>query len=109
MKKTINKIVKFIKKLLLLVAVCAIIYGAYLANSYVNAQKVSIENPNIPKVEAKTSIQTETDKAVAEAQARIDKERNQLLIEIEVLKTEQEVKVARLKALEGVNFTKESN
>jgi len=109
MKKTINKIVKFIKKLLLLVAVCAIIYGAYLANNYVNAQKVSIENPNIPQLQIKRNITSDTDKAIQEAQAKIEAEQSQLIADIAELQAQQEVKVARLKELESVNFIKESN
>ena len=109
MKKTINKIIKFIKRLLLFLAICAIVYGAYLVTQYVNGQTVVVENGNIPQVAVKQDITSDTDKAIQEAQAKIDAERTQLLADIADLQAKQEVKVARLKALESVNFQKESN
>lgn len=103
------------KKKIFILIVCIGVLGLQNADKITahitNAQSNTIYQAPIIKEVKKIvkSLSSETDDAVKAAQVKVQKERNQLLSEIADLQAKQEKKVERLKELESLGFSPESN
>jgi len=102
----------YIPKLLILLTFSLVSAGLYTETITASNTEVYINEvkPVIHKAkQVIKSLSNETDQAVQEAQAKVEKERQQLLSEIADLQAKQEKKVERLKELENLGFTPESS